>query len=199
MSEPPIEATGPRIYLQVQESDDLVLSYSSVPILVASEGAYLADVATDQLDELQAPGYKYLEPNGTIRVEPPPPLPIQQTTLLTVRAQVHTTNDTPTEIYRVATQPNHVYEATLSFLGTNPALAVFASSRRYVFKRLAAGAFIVGEAPLTEIPETATADWDVQIRATGNDVVVEVIGERTGPGDWLVYGQVGVFAPGGLS
>jgi hypothetical protein len=75
----------------------------------------------------------------------------------------------------------------------------FEASRRYVWKRVTAGAVLVGEAPLTDIPESASADWDVAIRVSGNTAIIEVIGERTGTVDWLLRGQIEVFAPGGLS
>jgi hypothetical protein len=127
-----------------------------------------------------------------------PPLVFDYVGKIAVDALVSTTDDTPTEIYRVPAQPNHVYAATLAFLGTDPAIAVYEASRRWLWKRLGAGAVQVGEAPITDLPEAATADWDVLMRVEGNDAVFEVIGERTGPANWLLSGEIKVFAPGGL-
>jgi hypothetical protein len=202
MSEPPIEIPPvPIIQALAQESDGLVLAYGAFSSAPADPEHVVVDIHDpDEAAKLHQPGSKHVTPEGLITVTPPSPLPIQQTAMTTVRAQVHTTNDTPTEIWRHTTQPSHVYAVTLTYLGVNPSFAVFETSYRYVWRRGATGGAIkVGEAPLTEIPESATVDWNVQMRVSGNDAIFEVIGERTGPGDWLAYGDIGVYAPGGLT
>jgi hypothetical protein len=129
-----------------------------------------------------------------------PPLVFEYAETTPVGAVTRTTDDTPTEIARFAAAPDHVYAATLTFMGFDvAAFAIKETTYRYVWKRGSAGAVLVGEAPLTDIPDPAAADWNVTIRVDGNDAVVEVIGERTAPVDWTLAGEITVFAPGGLS
>jgi hypothetical protein len=129
-----------------------------------------------------------------------PPLVYEYAGTTPVSAVTRTTDDTPTEIARFHADLQHVYAATLTFMGFDvAAFAIKEATYRYTWKRGSAGAVLVGEAPLTDIPDPAAADWNVAIRVQGNDAVVEVIGERTAPVDWSLSGEITAFAPGGLA
>jgi len=110
-----------------------------------------------------------------------------------------TTDDAPTEVWRLASEPRHEYAATLVFMATDEAtFAVKRTDMVYVWKRAAAAPILVGEAPISNTDEQGSASWDVMATVDGDDLVVRVVGGRTSTVDWLVRGRVELFAPGGL-
>ena len=128
----------------------------------------------------------------------PPPV-YQFAASLAVEAIVRTTNDTPTEVWRLASAPKHEYAATLVFMATGESdFSVKRTDMVYVWKRDTAAPILVGEAPISNTDEQGSASWDVMAGVDGDDLVVRVVGGRTSTVDWLVRGRVELFAPGGL-
>ena len=110
-----------------------------------------------------------------------------------------TADDTPTEIWRLASAARHQYAATLVFMATDEAtFAVKRTDMVYVWKRDTGSPVLVGEAPIANTDEQGSAGWDVAADVDGDDLVVRVVGGRTSTVDWLVRGRVELFAPGGL-
>jgi len=128
----------------------------------------------------------------------PPPV-YEYATSIAVDVVTKTTDDTPTDVWRLASAVRHEYAATLVFMATDEAtFAVKRADMVYVWKRNTGAPTLVGEAPISNTDEQGSASWDVMATVDGDDLVVRVIGGRTSTVDWLVRGRVELFAPGGL-
>jgi len=137
------------------------------------------------------------QPVVDAHVAPPPVYEYART--VPVEAVVRTTNDTPTEVWRLPTDVKHEYAATLVFMATGESdFSVKRTDMVYVWKRDTAAPILVGEAPISNTDEQGSASWDVMAGVDGDDLVVRVVGGRTSTVDWLVRGRVELFAPGGL-
>jgi hypothetical protein len=131
---------------------------------------------------------------------PPDPVPLRFTGILSVDAQTRTTDDVAHEIYRVTLESARLYQGNLVVFGVDAGNFMSKSMEgRFVFKRAAGGAVVVGIAVVSDIHDSVAASWAPNCLAAGNDVVFTVKGAAGRTIDWLLVGSVGVYAPGGLS
>ena len=199
MTSPPVP---PAQQAQVRIIDRLVLAVGLFPAGSPDPDTIeIVDLDEEAWAEFQAapPGDKYLAEDGTLTVVPPPPPPLRYEATTQVNATLRTTNDTPTEIYRYACGQNRTYTGALIFQAVNPTnWATRSNGMRYAFKRVTAGAVLIGEAPVFAIDESGSASWNVEAIVSGNDFIVRVIGGRTNTVDWLVTGDIQVYVPAGF-
>lgn len=208
MSEPPLEPPEPSPpppaqQAQVRISDGLILATGFFPAGSSDpETIEIVDLTEAQWTEIQTspPGNMYLEEDGDIRVEPAPPPPLRYLNSMMIEGQVRTTNDTATPIATFTPEANRLYKATISFMAANPGIAgTFFRDELWAWKKVGTAApIITGSAPIFDVPEQQAADWNTEVVVSGQTVVVRVIGERTGPVDWLVTGTIQVYVPAGF-
>jgi hypothetical protein len=127
--------------------------------------------------------------------------PVQYSNDLVMRGQAHTTDATPTQIWRSTIPPRTGAAGQCMIIGVdsgNGNVHVWRTS--FAFKRLNAGALIVGT-PFIEPPQTdaGASTWEINAVAQGNDIVVTVAGAAGRPVDWQITGSGTVFAPHGLT
>lgn len=188
---------------QVQISDRLVCATGFFPGGSPDPATIeIEDLTEEQWAEFQAapPGAKYLAEDGTLTVVPAPPPPLQYLGSMLIEGHVRTTNDTATPIATFTPEANRLYKATISFMAANPGIAgTLFRDELWAWKKAGTAApVITGSAPIFDVPEQQAADWNTEVVVSGQTVVVRVIGERTGPVDWLVTGTIQVYVPAGF-
>jgi hypothetical protein len=116
-----------------------------------------------------------------------------------VHAVARTTDDVPKEVLRFACDQHRLYQASLTVSGIDD--GTFASKimeGRFTWKRVAAGAVMVGVTVVSDIHDAAAAPLAPAAAAAGNDIVFTVKGVAGRTVDWLLAGTVAVYAPTGL-
>jgi hypothetical protein len=187
---------------QVRSNDRLVLATGFFPTGSPDPATVeIMDLDEDAWAEFQAapPGEKHLAEDGTLTVVPPDPLPLRYLSSIPIEGTVHTTNDTPTPIITFTPEANRLYRAAISFMATNPTVAgTLFRDEIWAWKKVGtANPVITGTAQIFNVDESQSADWNTEVVVSGANVVVRVIGERTGPVDWLVSGTLSVYVPAG--
>jgi hypothetical protein len=133
--------------------------------------------------------------------DPMPPPPIVYTRLASVDARVRTTDDQPLEVFRFPAEIKHVYRATFRMTAVDVASgATRDTEARMVFKRPATTLVQVGTtALLANFADTATAAWAILPTVDGTDLVISVKAAAGRTVDWLLVGEIGTYAPEGLT
>lgn len=116
-------------------------------------------------------------------------------------ARLRTTDDQPHEVLRLATEPKHVYRATVRVCGIDAGNGTTRDSEvRMVFKRAGAAPSQVGSTTvMSNAQDTAAASWRIAASVDGNDLVISVTGALGRTVDWQVTGEIGAFAPEGVA
>jgi hypothetical protein len=129
----------------------------------------------------------------------PPPLVVEFAGSTQVEAIVRTTDAAPLVVFRFPTLQKRLYQGNLTISGID---AVSGASKlmegRFVWKRPAAAAVMVGLTVVSDIHDAAAASWAPNAAPQGADIVFTVTGTAGRTIDWLLAGAVDVFAPGGL-
>lgn len=119
---------------------------------------------------------------------------------ISINNQVHTSNGTPAEIFRLDLQPKTGYTGIVTIIGTdsvNGNVRVIRAS--FAVKRLAAGAVSIGGAVvLANHADTGAAAWAISTSVQGNTAVISVQGAANRPIDWLIRGDMVSFSPEGV-
>lgn len=188
------------IEVQVRIADDLILAYGTFPDGSPDPSTVvIAGVEDDQLPRLESAGDKFLEEDGTVRVESPPPPPIAFDLAIRVRAQVRTTDEVAVEVFRFPCETLSLYRASLVIHGIDAGTFVSKIMEgRFTWKRTTANAVMVGITVVSDIHDAAAASWAPSAVPSGTDVVFAVKGAAGRTIDWLLQGDVSVFAPGGI-
>jgi hypothetical protein len=199
-AEPPIQQETS--YLQVNPPDGRVVGTLTYPHPLHSNeippDGSLVEATQAQLDAIAQPGIHYLETDGTIRTEPIVP-PVQFDATATVKAQVRTTDDVAMEVFRFACSAKHRYEARMVISGIDAGnFASKVMEGRFVWKMATTAAAVTGITVVSDIHDTAAASWAPNCLPSGADVVFTVKGAAGRTIDWLLKGEVDVFAPEGL-
>lgn len=117
-----------------------------------------------------------------------------------IAALARTTDATPSEMFRFACLPKHIYRTNLRLSAVdagNGACRIIEA--RFVWKRPAATPIIVGSTVVSSIADAGAASWTQSIAVSGTDIVFTVTGAAGRTIDWLLAGEVGAFAPEGLA
>ena len=204
---PPVSPNPPPPPAQqamVQLSDRMVLATGFFPAGSPDPATVeIEDLDADAWAEFQAapPGQKHLAEDGTLTVTPPPPPPIVYARLAPVDTRVRTTDDQPLEVFRFPAEVRHVYRAAFRMTAVDATSgATRDTEARMVFKRPGATLVQVGATVLlANFADTATTAWAIIPTVEGTDLVISVRGAAGRTVDWLLFGEIGTFAPEGLA
>jgi hypothetical protein len=129
-----------------------------------------------------------------------PPRVVEYVETRAVSAVTRTTDGAFREIWRLATQPKHVYRAALEMRATDAADGTTkAQEARLVFKGTASTVVQVGATVvLWAAQDAAATGWAIQAQVQGTDLLFGVRGAAGKTIDWSLDGAVVVFAPSGL-
>jgi hypothetical protein len=114
---------------------------------------------------------------------------------------IRTTDAAFHEIWRFATEFKHVYRAAVEMEAVDAGDGTSkASEARLVYKGLSASVVPVGTTvALWTAQDAAASTWAIQAQGQGTDLVIGVRGASGRTIDWMLSGEVRVFAPeGGL-
>lgn len=113
--------------------------------------------------------------------------------------RLRTTDDVAQEVFRFPTQPKRVYRLTLRITGIDAANGVTRDiEARAVFKRPAGTLSQVGTiAVLSNFQDAAASTWAILPSVDGTDLVISVRGAAGRTIDWLLVGEIGMYAPEG--
>lgn len=130
-----------------------------------------------------------------------PPRVIEFAGARPVDEMLRTTDDQPHEIFRLGTKPKHVYRATFRLTAVDATSGTTKDSEvRMTFKTTASALLQVGTtAILYNVQDTGAASWAIQTSVSFPDLVISVKGAVGRSVDWLLTGEVGAYAPEGLS
>lgn len=118
-----------------------------------------------------------------------------------VDAVVRTTDAAPREVFRIPTQPKHVYKAQLEMMAVDAVSGATKNTEaKMTFKRPSTTLVQVGTTSIPyNAPDTATASWTITPSVAGTDLVISVAGAAGRTIDWILKGTVGTYAPEGLA
>lgn len=117
-----------------------------------------------------------------------------------VHAIVRTTDAAPLEVFRFPCDQRRLYQANLSIMGIDAGnFACKAMEGRFVWKRITANAIMTGITVVSDLHDTAAASWAPNALPSGTDVVFTVVGAAGRTIDWLLVGEIGMYAPAGLA
>lgn len=117
---------------------------------------------------------------------------------ITVSARLRTTEAAAHEILRFPCEQKRLYQASLKINGVDAGNFVSKITEgRFTWKRNAAAAVMVGVTVVSNIQDTAASSWNPQAAVSGNDIVFTVTGAAGRTIDWLLTGDIAVFAPSG--
>lgn len=165
----------------------------------------IMDLDADAWAAFQAapPGEKYLAEDGTLTVVPLPPPQIVYAEQESVYAKVRTADDQPLVVFQFHCDTKHVYRANLRISGVDTANYVtLIMEGRFAWKRVQNNAIMVGGGGIqviSDLHDVAAATWAPNCVPSGQEVVFTVKGAVGRTIDWLLVGEVGRFAPEGLS
>lgn len=130
-----------------------------------------------------------------------PPRFVEYVTSVTVDRITRTTSASVTEVFRLPTEPQHLYRGTFQMMAVDATLGTAKDvEARLAFKQQAGAAVQVGSTVvLSSIQDAQAAAWAIQGSAEGADFVVSVRGAATTTIDWSLRGDIAVYAPEGLS
>lgn len=130
-----------------------------------------------------------------------PPLVVEHAETRSVAAVLRTTDGAFHEVYRLPTAVNTIYRATFSMAAIDAAsFDAKDSEARLIFKRVSTAPAQVGATVvLSNAQDAAASAWAIQAQVQGNDLVIGVRGAAGRTIDWILAGDVVVFAPGGLA
>lgn len=128
-----------------------------------------------------------------------PPRVVEYAEQTGVSSIVRTINGGAVEIYRFSCLVKHIYRANLRLSGVDAGNGnCRIIEARFVWKRPAGTPIIVGTTTVSTIQDTGASSWTQALSVSGTDVVFTVTGAGGRTIDWLLTGEVGVFAPEGL-
>jgi hypothetical protein len=141
------------------------------------------------------------EATPVINAHVAPPRVVEYANTKEINSIVRTTDDIPMEVFRFSTEVKHVYTATFSMIAIDATSgATKKTSAEMVFKRQGNTLTQVGS---TYVPATfqdaAAASWQIQPLVQVTDLVISVRGASGRTIDWLMTGNIGAYAPGGLT
>ena len=129
-----------------------------------------------------------------------PPLVTEYAGSQGVHAIVRTTDAIPLEVFRFPCLERHQYEARLTIRGIDAGnFAIKRMVGGFVWKRITANAILTGLTVVSDLHDTAAASWSPNYAVSGTDVVFTVAGAAGRTIDWFLSGDIGIFAPGGLT
>lgn len=127
-----------------------------------------------------------------------PPKVVDVAVRVDVGARLRTTDAAAHEILRFPCEQKRLYQASLKISGVDAGNFVSKITEgRFTWKRNAASAVMVGVTVVSNIQDTAASAWSPQASASGNDIVFTVTGAAGRTVDWLLTGDIAVFAPSG--
>jgi hypothetical protein len=131
----------------------------------------------------------------------PPPLVINYAGAQAVNALARTTDDVALEVFRFPTEPKRVYRVTLRITGIDAGNGTTKDTEaRAVFKRPAGTVNQVGATDvLSNFQDTAASTWAILPTVDGTDLVISVRGAAGRAIDWLLVGEIGMYAPEGAA
>lgn len=128
-----------------------------------------------------------------------PPLVVDYAETRSVNAVARTTDAAAHEVFRFPCDQHRLYQASLTISGVDAGNFVSKIMEgRFTWKRVAAGAVVVGLTVVSDVHDAAAASWAPNFHVEINDVVFTVAGATGRTVDWLLVGPVGVYAPAGL-
>lgn len=117
-----------------------------------------------------------------------------------VYAIARTTDDQAHEVFRFPCEERRRYTANLTISGVDAASFVSRDMEgRFVWKRITGNAIMVGITVVSTLGEAGSASWAPNALPEGTDIVFTVKGAAGRTIDWLLVGEVDVYAPGGLA
>jgi hypothetical protein len=130
-----------------------------------------------------------------------PPLVIGYVETRAVAVVTRTTDGAFRELWRLETQPKHIYRAALEMEATDATDGTTkAQEARLVFKGLASSVVQVGTTTvLWSAPDVGTTSWAIQAQVQGQDLVFGVRGVAGKTIDWTLSGDLRIYAPEGLT
>jgi hypothetical protein len=130
-----------------------------------------------------------------------PPAIIEYAGVRQASGIARTTDDQPTEVFRIHTEQRHIYRATLRITAVDATSgATKDAEARMVFKRPTTTVVQVGAlVPLSTIQDTAASSWQIQPGVSGDSFTISVKGAIGRTIDWLLTGEIVTYAPQGLS
>jgi hypothetical protein len=167
-------------------------------------GAWNTEVAGEvdvvDHDEYGFPKEPAPEAETVINAHVAPPRVVEYAGAQQVSSIFRTTDDQPAEVFRLPTAQRHIYRATLRMTAVDAnSGACKDAEARMLFKRLAASVVQVGATAVTwQAQDTAASAWGIQAGVSGTDFIISVKGAVGRTIDWLLVGDIGVYAPGGL-
>lgn len=192
----------PTLDVLIASDTRIVHGYGQMPAGTSEPGMEVIAVPATLESELQQPGTKVLnEDNVSLTIIPPEPPPIRKVAVVAVDQEVRTTDDVPVEAFRFETHPKHVYRATFRMIAIDAASGTTKDTEvRMTFKATASALSQVGTtAILYNAPDTGTGAWAIQASVQFPALVILVKGAIGRNIDWMLTGDVGVYAPEGLT
>lgn len=117
-----------------------------------------------------------------------------------VSSIVRTVDDVVTEVFRLDTQPKHIYRVTVRLTAVDAGNGTCKDAEaRILFKRLANSVVQVGSTVVISVmQDTQAQTWNIVPGISGTDFIISVRGAVGRTIDWLLFGDVGTYAPEGL-
>lgn len=128
-----------------------------------------------------------------------PPLLIEYVRSVAVDTQTVTTDDQPHEVFRFPCEQLRRYRSDMRISGIDAGNFVSREMEgRFVWKRTTGNAIMVGITIVSTLGEAASSSWAPNALPDGTDVVFTVKGAAGRTINWVLQGDVEVYAPGGL-
>lgn len=176
----------------------LTAEMNAAAIPVTALGIFADDLFTYEADGSQVDLPSEAQP--VVDAHVPPPLVYDYVRTAEVSSRFITTDGAFKEIYRLTTTPRTIYRATLSMEAVDAAsIDVKDSEARLVYKNTGSALVPVGATiPLGTAQDAAASAWAIAAQIQGLDLVIGVRGAAGRTIDWVLQGQVVIFAPGGV-